>query len=78
MSAAMGFFLRPQERVRNSFGNEPSVFEPLKFYCTLKGKNLLLELFTLRWMADLYVPNIIMSAVYVPNIIMSAKYNNVS
>ena len=29
-SAAMGFF---EERVGNSRGYEPSVFEPLKFYC---------------------------------------------
>ena len=29
------FFLRTQYRVRNSRGkNEPSVFEPLKFYCS--------------------------------------------
>ena len=27
------FFLGTQERVRNSRGNEPSVFEPLTFYC---------------------------------------------
>ena len=31
-SAAMGFFLGTQQRVRNSRVNEPSVFEPLKFY----------------------------------------------
>ena len=29
----MGVFPRAQERVRNSVVNEPSVFEPLKFYC---------------------------------------------
>ena len=27
-------FQGTEERVRNSRGNEPSVFEPLKFYCT--------------------------------------------
>ena len=27
------FFLGTEERVRNSRVNEPSVFEPLKFYC---------------------------------------------
>ena len=27
------FFQGTQERVRNSHGNEPSVFEPFKFYC---------------------------------------------
>ena len=32
-SAGMGFFQGTQERVRNSLVNEPSVFEPLKFYC---------------------------------------------
>ena len=31
-SAAMGFFQGTQERVRNSRGKEPSVFEPLKVY----------------------------------------------
>ena len=35
-SAAMGFIQWIQELVRNSRGNEPSVFEPLKFYCTYK------------------------------------------
>ena len=30
MPAAMGFFLGTQEQVRNSRGNEPSVFEALK------------------------------------------------
>ena len=30
-----GVFLGTQERVRNSRGNESSVFEPLKFYCIL-------------------------------------------
>ena len=29
----MIFFQGTQERVRNSRGNEPSVFEPQKFYC---------------------------------------------
>ena len=29
----MGFFQGSQEQFRNSRGNEPSVFEPLKFYC---------------------------------------------
>ena len=32
-SAAMGFFEGTQERVRNSRGKQPSVFESLKFYC---------------------------------------------
>ena len=27
------FFLRTQEQVRNSLVNQPSVFEPSKFYC---------------------------------------------
>ena len=36
MSAAMGFFLlRTGERVRKTLVNEPSVFEPLKFYFIL-------------------------------------------
>ena len=32
-SAVMGFSQGAQERVRNSRDNEPSVSEPLKFYC---------------------------------------------
>ena len=30
------YSLGTQERVRNSRGNEPSVVEPLKFYCTVQ------------------------------------------
>ena len=34
-SAAKGFFQGTQERVETAMVNEPSVFEPLKFYCIL-------------------------------------------
>ena len=37
-SAAMGFFQGTQERVRTAVVNEPSVFEPLKFYFTYYQK----------------------------------------
>ena len=33
ISATMGFFQGAQKRVRNRKVNEPSVVEPLKFYC---------------------------------------------
>ena len=36
-SGAMGFFQGTQERVRNSCGKRPSVFEPLKFYCIFQA-----------------------------------------
>ena len=32
-SAAVGFFQGTQKRVRKAVVDEPSVFEPLKFYC---------------------------------------------
>ena len=34
-SAAMGFFPRDSRKFETAVVNEPSVFEPLKFYCTL-------------------------------------------
>ena len=41
-SAAMGCFLGTQKRVRNIMVNEPSVFEPLKFYCISKAYGLII------------------------------------
>ena len=32
-SAALGFFLGTQNEFETGVANEPSVFEPLKFYC---------------------------------------------
>ena len=38
-SAAMGFFLRDSRTsTKQPVVNEPSVFEPLKFYCIYKGR----------------------------------------
>ena len=34
-SAAMGFFLGTKNEFEIAVVNEPSVFEPLKFYCTM-------------------------------------------
>ena len=34
-SAAMGFFQGTQKKFETAVENEPSVFEPLKFYCIL-------------------------------------------
>ena len=34
-SAAMGVFLGTQEEFETTVVNEPSVFEPLKFFCIL-------------------------------------------
>ena len=40
-SATMGFFVGTRARVPTAMVNEPSVFEPLKFYCILRRMKIL-------------------------------------
>ena len=51
-SAAMEFFQGTQERVRNSHGNEPSVFQPLKVYYIYNKKLVYLFMILIMYMSQ--------------------------